>query len=218
MARYVDASNYLTAFIEQNYSVSGVNVNFGVILWAGGVNVVDEQVVKVNATMAIRNNWVEIRTVVFASGTWIAMLLDKDGVERYRLAGHHSALATGGSVATGRVGIIDDTFAMHANTRYFDNMYVGVPPLEPLAINQGRAVEFRHDVALRHSSDGLTRGVANPRGGRAFVPPAGPEGRTTRLWAKARRNNVDLAADSNIADSTKLDVQLRPRYRMPTHP
>lgn len=213
VARWTNSTNFFRVYLNASQSLGIILMADVIVAGALVSNVYTETMSNING-----NTWYKLRVVIFPSGTWKAVFLDATGAEIATIEGQHSALATGGALATGQVGIHDAVSGLPANTRYFDDFYVSAPPVEPLVINSGRATEFRHDSAYRTSSDGLTRGLINPRGARAFVAPAGPEARITRLWTKARRNNVDVAADSSIADSTKLDVQLRPRYRMPTHP
>lgn len=164
--------------------------------------------------------WYRLRLVVFASGVAHGFLIDRDsGAVLLTLTVSHSAAATGGAVATGKPAIGDLNSDGVAQTRYYDNFYVATPPVEPVVINAARALEVRHDRCERVSSDGLTYGEpASYTGGRAYIPCAGDANRVTRLWAKARRNDVDESADANVADNISLGVTLRPRYRLPTEP
>ncbi len=130
----------------------------------------------------------------------------------------HSALATGGALDDGTCALLDSNPGAQVVGQFYDNVYAAIPPLETIVCYLGRSIEIRHDACERESSDAATWATLSPRGGRAFVPCAGSEGRSTRLWGKARRNDIDGAADSSIADATTLVVTLRPRYRVPTNP
>lgn len=158
-----------------------------------------------------------LRLIAWATGHCVAEVLSR-GVVIGRARGVHSALATGGALQTGKPGFSDFNPLGTASTRYYDDFYAATPPAEQLVVNSGRRIEIRHDSCERESADGTTWGTVQPRGGRVYVPCAGDEGRVTRLWVSAKRNDVTTMADGNIADSTKVKVTLRPRYRLPTNP
>lgn len=205
IARWVDASNHVAVIVDagEGWSVQKVVAGVTATLISGNV-----------APAAA--TWYEMRVVIHASGNGHAWLLDSNGATIQSRAFSDPALATGGTLASGKPGIVDSNGSTGATTRHYDGFYAATPAAEPLAIAPGRSLELRHDSAERQSADGLTWGSVSPQGGRVYVPCAGPEARVTRLWAKARRNDVDSVADDNIADSTKLKVALRPRYRLPT--
>lgn len=206
-ARWVDASNHL-ALLHTTGVLTLQAIVLGSAVMAAAIYVPDAL-----------ETWFSLRLVVYTSGIAIATLLSGSGAIIDEITFQHSSLATGGALDDGKPGMFDLNSGTTALSRYFDNFYAATPFAEQYAINSGRAILFRHDSTERLSSDGLTYGKPDSyTGSRAFVPCAGNENRTTRLWAKARRLDIDVAADSSIADSTKVDVSLRPRYRMPIGP
>lgn len=206
-ARWVDANNYVSLGLENTL------LNLAII-------VAGSPLVSIASDIGgPANNWYQLRLVVYASGRAHGTLLNAAGAELGTLSATHSSLATGGALDDGKVGLADaNTGTIVGITRYYDNFYVATPTADPIALYSGQSIEFRHDSCERESADGLTWGVLSPSGGRVYVPCAGDSGGSTRLWTKARRNDVDVVADDNVADSTKLDVVLRPRYLWPTNP
>lgn len=222
MARHIDASNHLLGYLNHEFFPGVVG---GTHAWTLTIKKVVAGTATVIAymtalhTAAIGPKSHRLRMVCFASGRASLDLLDRTSdVPLASIAVVDSALATGGALASGTPGIADSNSSGVATDRWYDNVYVAIPPAEPLVINQGRSLEIRHDSCERQSADGLTWGTVMPRGGRVYVPCAGPEAGVTRLWTKARRNDIDVVADSQVADSTKLKVAVRPRYRLPTNP
>jgi hypothetical protein len=207
IARYVNATNFLAA--ELRYG----NPAWRVFAYVGGsTEVLDE--IPLTAAYTTR----KMRVVVFASGRLTATLLDPAGATIAEIQAYHTSLATGGAIASGKPGFADQNGFSAPSTRYYDDFYPATPPAEQFVIHSGRTVEIRHDSAERQSSDGTTWATLQPRGGRVLIPCAGDEGRVTRLWTKARRQDIDTLADTGITDSTTVSVVVRPRYRMPTNP
>lgn len=135
------------------------------------------------------------------------------GAADYTLTASDPQLATGGLRAAGTGHSFKDVnTSATAVTRNYDNFAVWVPATDAVVFS-GRAAEFRHDSAIRQDSTGTYYGnVATYRGDRFYVPADGSANRTTRIAAKARRNDIELATDDQIADSTTVTVHLTPRY------
>jgi hypothetical protein len=111
-------------------------------------------------------------------------------------------LAVGGALATGKVGISDQTLTTTASTRNYDNFYAYVPTLDA-AMFAGQSIEVRHDRVRRQNFFGTAlRPVSYYAGDYLKIPVAGAEGRTTRIIVKAARNNPDYGPDSAIDDIT----------------
>lgn len=215
IARRVDDSNLLRVTVERYVTSGPTPWVFRVqkVIAGAPTDLAFRGVPALNAGARYR-----VRVVVFASGFLSAALLTESGQTIDEVLAVDPVFATGGALASGQAGLVDWNPGLNTVTRYYDHFYVATPPAEPIVIHPGRALEIRHDSAERQSADGLTWGSVSPRGGRVYVPCAGDAGRVTRLWVKARRNDVDTMADDNIADSVTLKVTLRPRYRLPTNP
>lgn len=209
IARWVDSSNYVQAELHLN---------------TGDTFTLRQVVAGTPTTLAVttdppvqQNTWYQIRLICFVSGRAVAEVLDATGTTTLAsLQAASSAIATGGALASGKPGFADQSTGTTAATRYYDDFYAGVPTAEPIVVYSGRSAEIRHDGAIRQDSTGTYYGlVAGYRGAHFFLDPAGDENRPNTLVVKARRNDIDVAADDQIADSTTVTVHYTPRWLSP---
>jgi hypothetical protein len=151
------------------------------------------------------------RLVAFSSGRAIGSLAYQGGL--YEIDVSDAVLATGGALASGKGGIADQLLEAGTPTsRFFDDVVVSTPPTEPIVLYSGRKLEVRHDDTLREATGGGTYGQpASYRGSRFKVQPAGAENRTTRVVAKASRNDLSSAEDANLTDQILLEATITPR-------
>lgn len=200
-ARYVDINNWLRFTL-------GI---FGVSLQAF---VAGAQVAQASAGFQpASSTWYGLRLVVYASGTAIGSLLDSSGAVIMTLQLQHSSLATGGALATGKPGFSDQNLLPGGGVRYYDNFYVATPAPEAVTLYSGRTATIASTYAQRQDSTGTYSGdVPGYRGSRFFVPPAGTRSRKARIAAMARRNDIVVAQDDQIADSTTIQAYVTPRY------
>jgi hypothetical protein len=151
--------------------------------------------------------------VIFASGIGHATVTTAAGDAIYSHSFSDSVLATGGALATGKPGFLDRNALSIACTRYYDNFYTATPPAEPIVVYSGRTVTIASTYAQRPDSTGTYYGdVPSYRGSRFYVPPAGTAARKTRIAVVARRNDIVVNTDANIADSTTISAFYTPRY------
>jgi hypothetical protein len=205
VARWVDASNYLSAtwmdFVGDGTFRLGVTITGSLVA---------------AQTVAVRpaiNAWYTLRVIAFASGTAIGMMLDSAGGILASLRLSHASLVTGGTLDDGKPGFYDYNSVASAKTRYFDNFYVATPPAEPIACYSAQSIEFRSASTLREDSTGVYYGTPPEAVGSRFtVPPAGGPARKTRVAVIARRQDVVNVTDDDIADSTIVQVNFTPRY------
>lgn len=209
IARWTDASNHLAALLY--FAPTGSTPSAGLLLH----KVVGGTSIRLGADLfpIQPGTWYRIRIIVYASGRVIATVSSRNETVIARVENQHADLATGGTLATGKFGFRDASHSV-ASTRYFDTFYAAAPPNpDAIAIYSSRKLEFRSDLTLRTDSAGTYYGEpAFVRGGRLLIPPAGDESRKTRVFAKTRRGDIDVAQDDQIADSTKLEVFYTPRY------
>ena len=120
------------------------------------------------------------------------------------------ALITGGTLASGSVGIIDHQISATANTRTYDNFAAWVPETA-YATPHEQSMQWRHDGALREDEDGEVWVPAPLDGDPLLVPPAGREARTLRgIIMPSRGDPRSGESDSGIDDiSARLRVQPR---------
>jgi hypothetical protein len=122
-----------------------------------------------------------------------------------------SELASGGALAAGTVGIFDSNIGATANTRRFDNFRVWVPGKDA-AMFATQSIEVRSDRVVRENAAGtLWTTVSRYVGDYLRVPPAGSEGRTSRLILKASRGVPGEGNDSGI-DDVSARLLVTPRY------
>lgn len=202
LARWVDVSNFV-AF----GNLAGDNP--GIYVYVAGA-----LVARYDFTTDIANSvWARLRLVVYASGAAMASVLDTSGaiVETGYLSS--SVLATGGTLATGRPGFMDWNGGATAVTRYYDNFYMSTPNAEPIVVWSGRTATIGSTYAQRQDSTGTYAGdVPGYRGSRFYVPPAGTRSRKARIAVMARRNDVVVSQDDQIADSTTISAYYTPRF------
>lgn len=207
-ARWVDSSNYLTAYLKYDRTAPGV--------WAYTL-VVEQIVAGVTTTLASEpaatvgsSNQIRTRLIVYTSGLFFADLLFGE-TARASATGTSSVLATGGALDDGKAGILDrsiNTSAVTASTRVYDEFQVSVPAAEPIVIYSGRNMQVRHDDTIRQDSTGTYTGRP------ALYMPAGRflvQVGTSRVLVKARRNDVDSTTDPNVTDATQIQVGVTPR-------
>lgn len=193
------------------------STNYVYLEWSNSTQAIKQVVAGTTTTLASRTSWLSdlvwwygMSITVYASGRVVGELLEVDGSSYgARLEASSSALATGGTLATGRPGISaqnasDPTFA----SLFFDDFYVITPTNpEAIALYSGRTMEFRHNDTLRQDSTGTYYGrPSSYRGSRLLIPPG-----TSRVAVKARRNDADVDIDGPVTDSTRIQVGWTPR-------
>lgn len=202
IARYVNATNFVAADLRYGNSA------WRLFAYVGGVTTVLGEI-----PLTLSYTTYKLRLIVRASGHLIATLMNAAGAPVSEIRAYHSSLATGGALVSGRPGIADQNTNSAPSTRYYDNFYAATPASEPIVCYSGRSIEFRHNTTLRRDSTGTYSGPPPEYvGSRFYVPHAGGKTRKSRVAVVARRNDVVMAADDNIADSTTVEVRVTPRY------
>jgi hypothetical protein len=80
----------------------------------------------------------------------------------------------------------------------------------------GRAAEINSLKAERADSTGTYYGpIQSYRGARFSLQPAGSANRTNEILVSSKRNNIEIGADDQIADSTTATIHYTPRYLGP---
>jgi hypothetical protein len=205
IARWVDSSNYVSLALTPPIPLGTLNLTS--IVAAAGVTNSAARVTRVPSV------WYRLRLVVYATGRAIGMLLDSAGVLLQMVTIQHSSIATGGALATGKPGFADMNTTATATSRYYDNFYVATPAAEPIVVYSGRTATFASTYAQRQDSTGTYAGdVPGYRGTRFYVPPAGTRTRKARVAVVVRRNDIAVAQDDQIADSTTVQALYTPRY------
>lgn len=191
------------------------STNYVYMEWANTIQSIKQVVAGTTTTLASRVSylytlkyWDIMSLTVYASGRVVGELLEADGSPYgARLEASSSALATGGTLATGRPGLSAKN-GTDGTSLFFDDFYVITPTNpEPIALYSGRTMEFRHNDTLRQDSTGTYYGrPSSYRGSRFLVPPG-----TSRVAVKGRRNDADVDIDGTVIDSTRIQVGWTPR-------
>lgn len=199
VARHTDANNFV-------YGGFGWGTRRALV--TKYVSGVETSIATSAALPIVSEGWWTIRFVVFATGAFALWVYSRGTTPAGpTIQGHDSALATGGSLASGKTGFVD--WSNVVGVRSFDNFSVWVPETDA-AINTSQSIEFRsvNDPVLREDSTGTYWGrPAEYNGSRFYLPPG-----DSRVAVKARRRDVELLPDDQIADSTQVTVAHRPRY------
>lgn len=207
IARWTDSSNHLVVAFEQDTTGSTYLLRIR-------KRVAAVETVLAEKTAVLQTNaWYTVQAVVYASGRVQATILDRAGGTIASASAVDAVLATGGTLASGKPGFVDYASTAGTPARWYDNFWAATPPGEPTVVYSGRKAEFRHDDQIRQDSSGTYYGpVPSYRGSRLLLPPAGDESRTSRVLVKARRNDNDVADDTTVTDSTKVELFFVPRY------
>jgi hypothetical protein len=114
--------------------------------------------------------------------------------------------------ASGRIGVVGATTAsgIAAGAVGLDSVAAWVPEIDRV-LHANRSMEIRSDAVIRESATAGKWGPVESTGSYLKLPPAGREGRVSRVVVKARRNDVDELPDDQIADGLKVTLEVTPR-------
>lgn len=125
--------------------------------------------------------------------------------------GASAALASGGTLDDGKVGIIDHYISATALTRTYEN-FVVYGTTTDAAVYASQSMEARSDRMIREDSGGtLWQNVSSYEGDYHLVPVAGREGRTTRYIVKLSRGAIGDGIDGGI-DDVSARLTFTPRF------
>jgi hypothetical protein len=168
-ARWVSASVSMAAYIHWG----------GNFLWAGTST--GSEFGRVPVSVVAGDTW-SLRLYTDALGRYAIWMFPAGGVTGSPIINGQSAeLATGGTLASGRVGIFDGVDAVATGTtRYYDNFWAAVP-VRDAAVFAGQSLQLRGDGVIREDSSGTFWQIPSRyMGSYLKVPVAGAEGRTCR--------------------------------------
>lgn len=206
LARYVSQTSYLQAvFDTSTNSVPSLVVSKNVV--GSFVELYRSPPLLVNPIV----NDVSIRLLVDAAGHWFVWVFNAGSEPGAPLtSGQDQNLATGGTLAAGLPGITDRATQGNA-TRTYDNFLVGTPTPDA-ALFASRQLEVRSDRANRQDAAGTTwTPPSKYEGDYIKIPPAGREGRSTRVIVKATRNDPVTMGDPGF-DPITAQLFYTPRY------
>ena len=196
--RYVDANNYGELLAGNNQ----------VLLYKviAGTTFLLRQVVGVPTSAAL-----DIGFLVSPTGYWAIYI--QTTVEAPFLTplatGYDPVFATGGTLASGQVGIYD---AAGLAERWYDNFQVWVPS-DPLLIASGRRMRWRHDSVQREDSGGgeLWSGIGY-EGDPLLIPPSTRELRSMRGIVFPSRGDLEGMPDAGNSDDFTAQLAITARH------
>ena len=180
--RYVDSSNYILAI---HYYNAGSRVDIIQVI-GGTPTILLERTVSAQPTSVFRR----IAATVSASGL---VGVQFDGQSFSAVC---TAAATGGTLATGKVGIVDYHPSSTAANRYWDN-FIGSAVTSDSACRSGGVLSARFDGAWRETS---TAGIYAPvyvEGVNPRAPASGLEARTIRTLVLPSAGDFDTLSDTD---------------------
>ena len=168
-----------------------------------------------NISAVAADTWMTVKLMVDRTGVW-EMWVGSAGTGMVLVgSGYRSELATGGTRATGRVGIYDEhTAATPLVTRSYNDFRAWVPQPDAVAYSGGGELELRTDGAWRTAATSASGGVYAPvshvQGDLPRLPPAGLEGRVTELYLNPSVSDGSTVRDDRFGRATTIDVFYRP--------
>jgi hypothetical protein len=204
--RYVDANNHALVYF---HTPSGL-LRFRKVL-AGVATELATQV-KFFDLFPLNAAW-SLRVVVNAKGMMYVWAFPAGSAGVLRAVLQDPVLATGGTLASGKVGMWEyyNSSPITNPVRDFDNFLVATPTTDA-AVFANQSLELRHDRAIREDSTGTYwTPISKVEGKFLRIPPSGREGRTVRIIVKASRGDPrNGGADTGIDDiSARLTVTPR---------
>lgn len=156
--------------------------------------------------------WHTIKAAVDTGGRWWVWIYPRGANPGSPiLEGQSSLLATGGALASGRVGFYDSQIVATANTRNYDN-FAAWASIPDAAVFASRSAQISTDGIRRLDSAGVAYGpVADPGADLPRLPPSGLEARPTEVFVKASRGDFASLPDLGI-DDISARVNYRPSW------
>lgn len=206
--RIVDASNFYVVEVGRTGSSTGVDVRR---VTAGSF--VSQTI---GTTSVALSTWYTVKVSVDTAGRLLVSFYPQGGSAASPLIDiTHSQLASGGSHASGKIGIMDINQPGDASTRDLDNFVVYTPSSgggTDAVMFANQSAEVRYDGVIREDSSGtFWQPVGSYEGDLLKVPVTGREGRSVRFIVKASRNAPTTGIDSAI-DDINATLAVSPRY------
>jgi hypothetical protein len=208
LGRWVDASNYLVAYlqwVETSTTTAGLVVSKTI----GGAAT---QIASISGlSVAATGAEYTIRLFVDTSGryaVWVFLAGTAPGSPV--VVGYDSVLATSGTLASGRAGMTVGTTAAIASSRTHDNFWAAAVSPDA-AVYASQSIQLAHDGVTREDSSGVAWPGRVPVGSHLRMPPSGQESRTARLVIKACRNDPATMPDP-VLDDLSARLFVIPRY------
>ena len=198
-ARYVDTSNHVSFGMLDDGTLGVETLVAGVTSRLGSVEV-----------SISTDVWYTLRLAVDTQGNFQAWFGPQGSQGSLVASGTSTVLATGGTLASGHIGLYDAQTAATAHTRYYDNFAAWVP-LADAVIFSGQSLEMRTEGIFREDSAGLGAygPVSNVVGDMPRLPPATVDSRVCQFFINTSRGDFGQLQDATRTD----DISVRAFYR-----
>lgn len=203
VARYKNSTNYVTAVLNKEIAEQ---IELRVIKVKAGV----ETIIAHTASSPIFSAYEQWRNYTFAIDATGTYALKMAGTTY--LTGQDPDLETGGTLASGHVGIFGNAEALISGTTtlYFDNIVAFTSAPATHVINASKSVQLSSSSLEKEPTTGTVWSKETLDGG---YPKLNPN-RVSRIVVKARRKNVDLYPDANVEDKLKVSLTVTPRVQL----
>jgi hypothetical protein len=192
VARYVDTSNWLLFALYPANPASGTP-GFGVYKReAGSVTTLGFQ----QLVTPPLDEWCTLTLLVGVTGAWHATIT---GGANGALSGQDSALATGGVLDDGKVGMYDAWANATAGTRNYDNFMAWVPSDDSI-LYASQSAELSTKAMTREDSGGTAYGPVSTVNGDLPRMPNQSSAGTVEFLVKASRGDLLTQSDTGIDD------------------
>lgn len=212
LARFADTSNWLLARCE----IYPTRTEFRLAKKVAGVLTVMPPIA-LQLLVGPATSWLTVRLYVDEDGLCKAWVFPAGGdpVEP-DVSIFDADLATGGALASGKPGILDEYQGLDPPVRQYDN-FAAYEPAGDHALWDDQSLRLDESSAQRENEVGTRWGdVPRYEGKRLLLPPATRNGRTSRLVVKQDRNDLVTAPVGDANDELTLDLSCRPRVLLTT--
>ncbi len=210
LVRYVDSTNWAALAInilgEDPQNPDGGLVGYLKMLINEAGDLTERKVQ--GSAFAVKRAQRPLRLTIDADGVWHAYFNDL-----HQMGGQSSALAVGGALATGKVGLYSlDTLG--GNTSFFDQLRVLAQP-EDHVIWPNQAMRIREGDAKRQGEDGTIFGRALLDGDYLTIPPSTGASLPVLLAMARRSYDIDSGLpDDGYTDNMTATLTIVPRVTL----
>jgi Concanavalin A-like lectin/glucanases superfamily len=207
VCRYVDANNYAYVYVGGGAGLGRVYVTLAMNV-AGVFSNLSSTIVPEPL-----NAWWTLRVLATAKGYLYAWLFPQGSTPPSQpiVSRADSVFATGGALASGKIGFGDQNSSGAVSSRYYDNFMVWVPDIDAVMF-ANRGAELRHDGMFREAPGGANYAPIAVTGDLLRLPPSGLEGRMTEIFLKPSIGDLDQGADSSLSYLIQAQMRHRPSY------
>lgn len=197
--RYTDTSNYCAVYgaLEDNVWGTVVHIYVDVVVGGSVRTTYLPWSATVDGTLAAMVDTAG-QVNVWWGASWVGRVTD-------------TALATGGALATGKVGIYDYDPGASGGTRIYDNFLASATNTSDAAMFASKKLQVRDSTVIRQDSAGTAWAKPGDVRGSYLRVPNGSVGGTARFIVKASRTIPETGADTGI-DDISATLTVTPLY------